>query len=75
MGFYVRFIAYVKSVFITKFVKASLLGIMATAYGVNIVTFHVFEIFTHVRLTENVARVLVVFVVIHALNQYGTTVY
>ena len=48
---------------------------MATAYSVNIVTFHVFEIFTHVRLTENVARVLVVFVVIHALNQYGTTVY
>ena len=48
---------------------------MAASYGVNIMTFHVLEILAHIRLAENVTRVLVVFMIIHAFNQYGTTVY
>ena len=48
---------------------------MAAAYSINIVTFHVFEILAHIRLTENVACMFVVFVVIHAFDQYVTTVY
>ena len=75
MGFYIRFVTNVESEFITKLVKASLLGVMAASYGINIVAFHVLEILAHIRLAENVTRVLVVFMIIHAFNQYGTTVY
>ena len=38
-------------------------------------SFHVVEIFTHIRFAKHVSRLFVMFVIIDPLDQYGTTVY
>ncbi len=75
MRFDIRLVAYIKSVLVAKFIEPPLLRVVTTTYGVDIMSFHVVEIFTHIRFAKHVSCLFVMFVVISSLDQYGTTVY
>ena len=73
--FDIGFVDDVDTIFIAEFVETFLLGIVASAYGIDIVSLPKLEVFLHQFFGDIVTGILVVFVIVHAFHEDRLSVY
>ena len=62
---------YVKAIFVAEVIPVRHVGVVAGAYGVDVILLHQFDVLHHAFAADHAARVGVELVAVHALKRHG----
>ena len=75
MAFNVCFIYQIQTVFVTQCIPFIAVGVMASAYSIQVELFHQLNVFYHALYGDGTPMMRIVFMAVYSFKQYGYPIY